>query len=508
MSSLIASRTLGGLTEALAAAHGDRPGLVGGGQALTWGEVERRTRTLAAGLRRAGVGRGDRVAVLMPNRVEWVLLDLAVARLGAVFVGLNTWYREEERASVVAHSGARLLVTAERVFDADMAAARDGLLAACPDLERVVTDVDELMQEPAGELPGLDPEAAVKILYTSGSTGRPKGVVLHNGHLVENGFAIGERMHLTEADVLWAAIPFFFSFFSANALLALMTHGGSIVAQERFEAGVALELIERHRCTVFYGMPNMTQALAEERSRSGRDISSLRTGLTIGPPEAIRAAAELVPGICSVYGLTETYGNCAVCDSGEPLDLRATSQGPLLPGFEARVIDPDSGRVLGPGEIGHLCVRGHVTSGYYHDDAVNREAFDEEGYLRTGDLCSVDSDGRVRYRGRLKELIKVGGINVAPVEIESALMRHPAVRQAHVVGLPDQRSGEIPVALVEPAEGSAFDEDELRRYCRQVLPAYAVPHHFVAVSDAELPRTATGKVVKGELVRLVEARRD
>ncbi|GAC1574302.1 MAG: AMP-binding protein [Candidatus Dormibacteria bacterium] len=497
-------RTLAGLTVWLGTTFGQRPALVGGEVTLTWAEVEERTRLLALGLRAAGVRTGDRVAVLLPNSVEWVLLDLASARLGAVFVGLNTWYRDEERATVIAHSGARILVTADRVHGADMVGATESLLAACPALERVVTDLSQLESMPEDvTLPEIDPEAAVNILYTSGSTGRPKGVVLHNRHLVENGFAIGERMHLSEDDVLWAAIPFFFSFFSANALVAVMTHGASIVVQERFDAEIAAHLIEHHRCSIFYGMPNMTQSLAAVQSRAQRDLSSLRTGLTIGPPEAIRATAELVPGICSVYGLTETYGNCSVCDSEEPLELRATSQGRLLPGFEAKVVDPESGGRLEPGQVGHMCLRGHVTSGYFDDDAVNRGAFDDEGFLLTGDLCSVDGDSRVRYHGRIKELIKTGGINVSPVDIESALMRHPAVRQAHVVGCPDARDGEVPVAFIERTSEDGGDEDAVREHCRRLLPSYAVPRRFIWITDGDLPRTATGKVVKGELARLL-----
>ena len=500
------ARTLSGLTQELARRVGERPALTGGEARLTWAEVEARSRRLALGLRQAGVRAGDRVAVLLPNSVEWVLLDLAAARLGAIFVGLNTWYREEELASVLAHSGARVLVTADLVFGLDLAAARERLLAGCPDLQTVVTVLDEIEDgEADGALPDVDPEAPANILYTSGSTGRPKGVVLHNRSLIENGFSIGERMHLSEADVLWAATPFFFSFFSANALMAVMTHGASMLVQERFDAERALDLIERHRCTVYYGMPNMAQALAEAQARAPRDLSSLRTGLTIGPPEAIRATAELVPGICSVYGLTETYGNCAVCDSEEPLDLRATSQGRLLPGFEAKVVDPESGARLAPGEVGHICMRGHVTSGYFRDDALNRETFDSEGFLLTGDLCSVDADNRVRYQGRLKELIKTGGINVSPVEIESALLRHPGVRQAHVVGYPDPVKDEVPVAFVEWAPGHRGDEGALLDHCRRLLPAYALPHRLVSVRDADLPRTATGKVVRRELPLLLEA---
>lgn len=500
------ARTLGSLTEELALRVGERPALIGSDGTLTWADVEERSRWLALGLMKAGVEAGDRVAVLLPNSVNWVLLDLAAARRGAVFVGLNTWYREEELGSVLAHSGARILVTAERVFGMDMAAAWERLQTTCPELRRIITVVSELEGRDAGTaLPEADPEAPVNILYTSGSTGRPKGVVLHNRSLVENGFSIGERMHLSEADVLWASTPFFFSFFSANALMAVMTHGASIVVQERFDAEPGLDLIERHRCSVYYGMPNMTQALAAAQARARRDLSSLRTGLTIGPPEAIRATAELVPGICSVYGLTETYGNCAVCDAEEPLDIRATSQGRLLPGFEAKVVDPDSGRRLEPGEVGHMCVRGHVTSGYFRDDAVNREAFDSEGFLLTGDLCSVDAENRVRYQGRLKELIKTGGINVSPVEIESALMRHPAVRQAHVIGYPDPQKDEVPVAFVEWASGDQADESALLAHCRRLLPAYAVPHRVAWVTDADLPRTATGKVVKRELSMLLDA---
>lgn len=501
------ARTLSGLTEELARRVGERPALTGGEVTLTWADVEERSLWLALGLRTAGVKAGDRVAVLLPNSVNWVLLDLAAARLGAVFVGLNTWYREEELGSVLAHSGARILVTADRVFGLEMAVVEERLLARCPELKSVVTRLDELeVRDQTAAFPKVDPDAPANILYTSGSTGRPKGVVLHNRHLIENGFSIGERMHLSETDVLWAAIPFFFSFFSANALMAIMTHGASIVVQDRFDPEVALDLIERHRCSVYYGMQNMSQAMAAVQARAPRDLSSMRTGLTIGPAEAILATAELVPRICSVYGLTETYGNCAVCDAEEPLELRTTSQGRLLPGFEAKVVDPESGRRLNPGEVGHLCVRGHVTSGYFRDEALNRESFDAEGYLLTGDLCSVDADNRVRYQGRLKELIKTGGINVSPVEIESALMRHPGVREAHVIGYPDPRKGEVPVAFVEWAAGTQADEDALLAHCRQVLPSYAVPHRVVSVGDSELPRLATGKVAKRELSRLLDAR--
>ena len=347
----------------------------------------------------------------------------------------------------------------------------------------------------------MTPEDLAYILYTSGSTATPKGVTLAHGGIVVNGFAIGERQHLTAADRVWLAVPLFWSFGSANALPALMTHGGALVLQESFEPGEALALLERQRCTVYYGMANMARAMLEHPDRPRRDLASMRTGLTIGLPEDVRMTMEAVGAraLCNVYGSTETYGNCAVTDAADPLALRLETQGLPLPGMSIRVVDPDSGRVLDHGEVGELRVKGHVTPGYYEDADQTRAAFDADGYFKTGDLGLIRDDGRLQFRGRFTEMIKTAGMNVALLEVEAILATNDAVKQAYVVGVPDRTRGELVVAAVELREGAAVTPEALAAFCRERLAGYKVPTRFVFRKAGELPRTPTGKVHKPQL---------
>jgi fatty-acyl-CoA synthase len=339
------------------------------------------------------------------------------------------------------------------------------------------------------------------ILYTSGSTATPKGVLLAHDGVIANGYAIGERQRLTGADRVWLAVPLFWSFGSANALPALFTHGGALVLQESFEPGEALALMDEERCSVYYGMANMARAILEHPDRPRRALAAMRTGLTIGLPEDIAMTMDAVNArrLCNVYGATETYGNCAVTDADDPLERRLTTQGLPLPGMEIRVVEPGSGRPLPANEVGELRVRGWVTPGYYRDAAQTRAAFDADGFFVTGDLGLLDADGRVRFRGRLKEMIKTGGINVAPLEVEGVLLAHPAVKQAYVVGLTDRSKGEVAAAAVELHEGASATAEALTAFCRERLAGYKVPACIVFRKADEFPRTATGKVQKPRL---------
>ena len=345
------------------------------------------------------------------------------------------------------------------------------------------------------------------ILYTSGSTATPKGVMLAHGKVIANGFDIGERMHLTAADRVWLAVPLFWSFGSANALPAIMSHGGCLVLQEIFEPGEAVALIERERCTVYYGMANMARAMREHPAHPGRRLGAMRTGLTIGPPEdiAMTIAALGADALCNVYGSTETYGNCAVTDASDPLPLRLGSQGRPLPGMTIRALDLKTQRPLPPGAIGEFAVGGYITPGYYRAPELNETAFDADGFFLTGDLGSVGTDGRIRFHGRIKEMIKTGGINVAPLEVEEVLLQHPDIVQAHVVGLPDLAKGEIVAAAVELRGGAAIDHPAVLAFCRERLANYKVPTRLVFRTAEELPRTPTGKIHKPSLVRELAA---
>jgi fatty-acyl-CoA synthase len=345
------------------------------------------------------------------------------------------------------------------------------------------------------------PDDLCCILYTSGSTATPKGVTLAHRGVIENGFAIGERQHLGLLDRLWLAVPLFWSFGSANALPAILTHGGTIVLQESFEPGEALALLERERCSVYYGMVNMARAMLEHPDRTRTRLDAMRTGLTIGLPEDIALTMDAVaaPELCNVYGSTETYGNCAVTDAHDARDVRLTTQGLPLPGMDIRVVDPDSGRALPRGEVGEFRVKGHTTPGYYRDPEQTRGAFDADGYFTTGDLGLIGDDGRVRFRGRLKEMIKTAGVNVAPLEVEAVLLAHPSIKQDYVVGVPDRDRGEAVVAAIERREGTTATADALLAFCRERISSYKVPARVVFRTADDFPRTPTGKIQKPQL---------
>jgi fatty-acyl-CoA synthase len=306
---------------------------------------------------------------------------------------------------------------------------------------------------------------------------------------------------------MWMGISLFWSF-GANALLAVMTHGGTVVLQEQLEPGAALALIERERCTVYYGTPNIAQALSEHLERPRRDLSSLRTGAAIGSPAAMQMVMDLgAREICNVYGLTECYGNCSVTDAGDPAEVRRATVGYPLPGMEIRVVDRETRRPLPPGEVGEILVRGRLTPGYYRDPERNRASFDAEGFLLTGDLGLVGDDGRLRFRGRIKEMVKTGGINVAPLEVEEVLLGHPAVEQAYVVGVPDARKEEILIAVVVLKAGHAAESAVLRALCQDALAAYKVPQEIHVMKREALPVTGTGKVQKFRLAEQLAAAR-
>jgi fatty-acyl-CoA synthase len=520
MTPMPTSRTVPGLIDDQAARFPAREALVGGDARYTYAQLRDEVRAFAKGLHALGLRKGDHVAILMGNRPEWIIADLAVCALGAVMVAVNTWVTARELRYVLAHSDAKLLIASDHFLKYDYFALLgelEPLSAALPRLARIVHVGERGYQDslpfaqvyahgravPDAEIDragrAVDPRDVCYLLYTSGSTSTPKGVQLQHYALIENMWHIGERMHVTEHDRLWLAVSLFWGLGCENALFNLLTHGGCVVLQEHFEAGEALRLIEAERCSVFYGTPNMAQAMAEHADRPVRDLSSLRSGGTVGTPEQIRRVAELgAREICNIYGLTETYGNCAVTDAAEPLEIRTTSVGRALPGVELRIVD-DAGRPLKAGEIGEIRVKGYVTVGYYKDENKNRAAFDRDGYFITGDLGMLDEEGRLYFRGRIKEMIKTGGINVAPVEVEETLMAHPAVKLACVTGVPDARRDEVIAALIVCEDGKSVAEADLLAHCRRALAAYKIPRLVKFVNEADLPLTVTGKLQKNRL---------
>ena len=471
-----------------------------------------------------GLKKDDKVATLINNRTEWLFLAFGVSKAGGMYVPLSTFYRAGELEYALKHCEIKMLFTIDHFLRHDYLKMVKGLLPALdkvgpgkahfegfPDLEYVVSLGEKVkgtyqwqdiikFGEGVSDASLARAQAAVEakdvayILLTSGATAHPKAVELIHSAIIENPFTIGKRQHFTPEDRLWVAIPVFYGMFSTNAMTAIMGHGGTMVIQEYFDPAEALRLIEEEKCTVIYGFYNMLSAMLNHPDRPHRDLGSVRTGSTMGKPEEMRLMAELAPQLCHVYGLTESYGNSHLTDADGLLELKCQSPGKPLPGFETKVVDMDTGKTLPPGETGELCLKGYITPGYFKDPENNEEAFDGDGWFHTGDLVRVDEEENLYFVSRLKEMLKIGGINVSPVTVENFIMTNPKVKEVHVIGFPDEKKGEVVMAVVELKEGEQASEEEMIQYCRGNIAGYSVPGYVYFLEGEEWPKTSSGKV--------------
>jgi fatty-acyl-CoA synthase len=499
------SRGLGLLVREQAARFGTHPAVIGGGETISYAALAERAARIAGFLRARGIRRGDRIGLLMNNRPEWIETFFGAMWAGAVIVAFSTWSKRDELGYLIADSDIRLLVALDRFGDQNF--SRDLRAIAAPpivllgrDRDRDWIDWHAMLETSPVEPLSAAPEDDAIIIYTSGSSSRPKSVPLAHGGIVENGFNIGERQGYSANDRVLLAPPLFWSYGSANAMSAVLTHGATLVLQPRFDAGEALDLIEHHRCTALYTLPSITAALVSHPAFRSRRTASLRTGLTIGTDQDVVTAAEVLGAreICNVYGQTETYGNCCVTPHDWLLERRAACQGPPLPGVTIRIVDETTGDSLPPGKPGLIEVKGHVMPGYVGASAgQTAAALTADGYFRTGDMGELTGAGELRFIGRTTEMIKKGGINIAPAELEDVLMRHPAVALAGVVGVPDAVQGERIAAFVVVKPGNSVTEADLVAHCRELASRYKVPD-FVSLRDA-LPLTATGKLMRRDL---------
>lgn len=502
----------------------DRTFLIFGGRRLTYGQVEERAAALAAALHELGIEKGDRVAVDLPNWPEFVIATFAAAKLGAVIVPLNPHFTVPELQYMLRHSEAAVVVCAENFNGTDFLQLFEGFLSSLPDLQYLVTvgeedlwyddriyQYEDLLSSGQGRdfpAPAVDPEEDVfAILYTSGTMGKPKGVALTHRNLLHTAAQTVEAIGLGPDDVVFGVTTIFHVFGLGPGLLGTMMAGASLVLQEQFDPAEALELIERHRVTVHYGVPTVFIQELREPGLRRRDLSSLRAGVVAGAPigdELVRRIREqLCPGLQVAYSLTETASTVSITRPEDPVEKQIFTVGRPLPGTEVRVLHLD-GTTLPVESLGEIAVRGPgVMRGYYRQPGETSQVVDRDGFFLTGDLGMVDDEGYVHIVGRRKELIIRGGFNVYPREVEDRLHAHPAVLDVAVVGLPDEVLGEAVCACVVPVEGAIVTGEEIKEWCRGVLADYKVPDK-VRFLDA-LPLTGSGKVRRVELARMMSA---
>ena len=508
-------QTVPGALERAARDFGEAEAVVDGRHRWTFAQLHAESMRVARALAASGVRQGDRVALWSPNSARWIAASFGVYASGAVLVPVNTRFKGMEAAHVLGRSGASLLLASTDAVGADLFS----LLGDAGDLpalrERVVIEgkahpgtVDWEDFVARGDvtggppLPLVDPGDLADIIFTSGTTGAPKGAMLGHGPSVRTYEAWSDAVGLRRGDRYLCVYPFFHTAGLKSAVLACVLRGAAVIPHAVFDAGVVMQRVAEERITVLPGPPTVFQSILEHPERTRFDLSTIRlsvTGAATVPVEVIRRMREdlCIDTVVTGYGLTETTGTVSMCRHDDSPEVIATSVGRPLTGVSVRVAD-DTGSTVPPGGTGEILVKGfNVMRGYFDDPAATAEAFDEAGYLRTGDIGHIADDGNLRITDRKKDMFIVGGFNAFPAEIEGIMLTHPGVAQVAIVGVPDERLGEVAEAHVVRRGGDPVDETALIAWCRQHMANYKVPRqvHFVD----ELPLTASGKVQRFRL---------
>ncbi|MEO7337852.1 MAG: AMP-binding protein [Caldimonas sp.] len=518
--------------------HGARDAAIfdAAGVRLSWYDLKRQADAFAAGLLALGLRRGNRVGIWAPNRPEWLVTQFATARVGLILVNINPAYRRSELEYVLNKVGCRALVMAREHKGSDylgmlgeiapeihLRGASEILDSVrLPDLKHVVLLGDGPLPPRAqsfaqvASLAGpaqharldalsaaLDPDDAINIQFTSGTTGSPKGATLSHFNIVNNARSCAKAMALGPKDRLCIPVPLYHCFGMVLGVLCATASGASMVFPgEAFDAGATLRSLARHRCTALHGVPTMFTAMLGHPDVDSLDLSSLRTGIMAGAPCPVETMRTVIAKlhmreVTIAYGMTETSPISFQSSLDDPVERRVSTVGRIQPHLEVKIVDA-AGRIVPIGSPGELCTRGYaVMRGYWKDDARTREAIDAAGWMHTGDLATLDAEGYANIVGRVKDMLIRGGENVYPREIEEYLLRHPAVQDVQVFGVPDAKYGEEVCAWVVPRPGHSLDEQQVRDFCRGQIAHYKVPRH-VRIVDA-FPLTATGKAQKFEM---------
>ena len=529
--------TIGEMFDRIAETYPDNDAVVSRHQDVryTYRELKKVVDLHARAFYTLGLRKGDRIGIWANNCIEWMVTQLATAKLGAILVNVNPAYRLHELDYSLKQSGCKFIVSADRFKSSDytgMLYAIAPELNDCdpgklkseklPDLTTVIrihedaspgmfrwADVYEYAQETSQETlveiqESLSFDEPINIQYTSGTTGLPKGATLSHHNIVNNGLMTADIMNFTDQDRLVLPVPLYHCFGMVLGNLGCLTHGATVIYPgEGFNVSAVLSAVQDERATALFGVPTMFIAELEDHDFDKYDLTSLRTGIMAGalcPVEVMKKVNTLMHmGQAEIaYGMTETSPVTTQTSADAPFEKRVSTVGQVLPHTEIKIVNPDTGRAVPIGETGELCARGYcVMLGYWRDEEKTKETIDEYGWLHSGDLATMDEDGYISIVGRIKDMVIRGGENIYPAEIEEFLFKHPKVSDVQVIGVPDEKFGEELMAWIQLHDGEASNEEEIKSFCKDKIAHYKVPR-YIKFTDS-FPMTVTGKVRKVEM---------
>lgn len=509
--------TIGGNLKRIVEKFGSSEALVSVHQnyRATYKQFYEETGKVAKALLANNINNGDRVGIWAPNCYEWVLLQFATARIGVILVNLNPAYRAHEVSFAINQSETKLVVSALNFKKSDYKQMLTLVKEDCPSLEKIVylnenwdnflkkgsKITDAFLEQEERKVQFDNP---VNIQYTSGTTGFPKGVTLSHHNILNNGYFIGERLNYTEKDRVCIPVPFYHCFGMVIGNLACVTHGSCmVIPNDAFDAAVTLQAVQDEKCTSLYGVPTMFISELGLPNFKEYNLSTLRTGVMAGslcPPEIMKhVQSEMnMKEVSICYGMTETSPVSTQTKIGVPFEKQVSTVGTVQDHLEIKIIDPETGKIVNRGESGELCTRGYsVMLKYWNDPERTKQSLDEERWMHTGDLASMDEEGYITITGRIKDLIIRGGENISPKWIEDFLYTHPKIVDVQVIGVPSERFGEEVMAWVKLHPGVEATGEELRAFCDQKIAHYRIPKYWKFVDS--FPMTISGKIRKVEM---------